>query len=107
MDKNFSINLCEEIKKILNDPIYTDDLKNAICTHPLFIASLDKAPNIQRVNLITMFFRIFMTGSQPVPASVRLSLNASNDYQPWLDDVRLTILPFLQENKHFFKFGTS
>lgn len=53
----------------------------------------------QRAAMTTLLFRILLSGSFQPPAQIRIALNSANDHISWLDDIKLTIIPFIVQNQ--------
>jgi len=102
MIQETTINLCDEIlKEMVNLEFNTTAiLKVKDEIHKKNAESV--APNIQKVLLTIIFFKILVNGKHIPPSEIRLALNSGESYVDWLQDFKLIILPFLKENENKF-----
>ena len=94
-----TLNLCDEILSEARKLQLKDSGILSIQQNSMFIDAYDKHINFQRTILTTLLFKILMSASFQPPAPIRMALNSANDNLSWLDDVKITIIPFIVANQ--------
>ena len=94
-----NVNLCEEILKEAQRLGLKQSGLEAIQTNQTFIDAYDKHMAFQRAALTTLLFWVLLSGSFQPPAQIRIALNSANDHISWLDDIKITIIPFIIQNQ--------
>lgn len=100
-----NLNICQEILNEVKRLGLDESKISIIQNNPIFIDAFDKHYGLQRTMLTTLLFKILLSGNFNVPGNIRLALNSANDILSWLDDIKLTILPFIKENQDNFTFN--
>ncbi len=94
-----NVNLCEEILKEAQRLGLKQSGLEAIQTNQTFIDAYNQGMAFQRAAMTTLLFRILLSGSFQPPAQIRIALNSANDHISWLDDIKITIIPFIIQNQ--------
>lgn len=97
-----SLNVCKEILDEMTKLNIKKEIIDFIKNNHLFISNYNSDSHIQKVTMTTILFKSLMTFKYPVPSQIRLALNAANNVNDWVKDVKLYILPFIKENEEFF-----
>lgn len=95
------MNLCKEITSAMLTLEFDNVLIDYIKNNDKYSTVYDSPPVVQRVSLITLYYRLLLSSSVQAPDYVRIALNSSGDVLGWLTDMKLVILPWMKENRRF------
>ncbi len=98
------LNLCNEVIKEMSKLGFTATELSYLQSHPTFIDALIRPPIEQKPMLIMLFFKLLMMLPTPAPPTVRIQLNSASSTINWLEDMKLTIIPFLAVHKNLIPF---
>lgn len=98
-----NINLCSEVLKTAQKLNLKQSGLDYLKNHKTFIEAFDKEDSFQKVMLTTLLYGLLVSSSFIPPSKIRIALNSGMTSLSWLDDIRLTVLPFIKENEdHYF-----
>jgi hypothetical protein len=95
---NVKLDLCEELVKTLRQYEFTNEEIGKVTANPLFIDSINKEDKIQKAMLSLMLYRIAVYSNTDVSKNIKLALNATVSSLHWLDNVKLSVIPFIKNN---------
>ena len=95
-------NLCTILVDLLRSYQISENLIEKIKFSDQFIYSMDKPSPVQKSLLSSILFKLLMSGPTPAPREIRIALTISTDTLGWIDDLKLTILPFIKANEESF-----
>ncbi|MDD2819508.1 MAG: hypothetical protein PHN51_12030 [Candidatus Nanopelagicales bacterium] len=67
-----------------------------------YVSAVGLPPIVQLPYLVGAFNALFVSVGQPVPNTIRLSLNQTRDPGNWIQDVEQIVLPFILANEEAF-----
>lgn len=92
------LDLCEELVKTLRSYEFTHEEIGKVTTNPLFIDSINQEDKVQKAMLSLMLYRIAIYSNITVSKNIKLALNASVGSLHWLDNLKLSVIPFIKHN---------
>lgn len=95
---NIRLDLCQELVKTMQAYEFTNEEISQVTTNPLFLDAANKEDKVQRAMLSLMLYRIAVYSNAAVTKNIKLALNASVGSLHWLDNLKLSVIPFIKHN---------
>lgn len=96
------LNLCKELVGEMRKLEFRESSVLKITGNERYVNAFDKEPVMQRMMLTMLFYNVLISTDKTVPTPIRMSLNVATDVTGWLEDMKLSILPFLKLNEDVF-----
>ena len=93
------LDLCKELIFTLQAYEFQPEEIERVTSNPLFIDALNKEDNMQKAILSLMLYRIVVYSTVEVTKNIKLALNATVGSLHWLDNLKLSVIPFIRDNK--------
>lgn len=96
------VNLCTEIIDEMRRLGFEETSIQRVTSNERFQSAFDKDPILQRTMLTMVFYNVLIAPNKTLPINIRLALNVATDVNGWLEDMKLSILPFIKINESDF-----
>ena len=95
------LDLCEEVVSEMVRLGFKESSVSRVRDDSRTMDARGKSSVYQRTALTVVLYNVLL-GGVDVPRGVRMGLNVATTVEGWLDDQKLTILPFLKNNEDMF-----
>lgn len=99
LSETSKLDLCKELIFTMKDYEFQEKEIEKVTSNHLFIDALSKEPGLQKAILTLMLYRIVVYSKIEVTRNIKLALNATVGNLHWLDNIKLSVIPFIRDNK--------